>query len=117
MLDLITAMVTEHLLETIIAVISVIVSYYVIPLIKSNLVVWLKDKQIYDIVKKFVQAAEKLAEAGIIEKVNKKEYVIGLLEEQGIKIDSKVEAFIESAVKEIDLVTKTARDEIMKEEQ
>lgn len=116
MSEIIKSMVTEHLLETIIGVISIIVSYYVIPMIKTNLVVWLKDKQIYDTVKKFVQAAEKMAESGIIEKVDKKGYVINLLEEQGIKIDTKVEAFIESAVKEIDLIAKTARDEIMKDE-
>ena len=117
MSEIIKSIVTEHLLETIIGIISIIVSYYVIPIIKTNLVVWLKDKQVYDIVKKFVQAAEKLAEAGMIAKVDKKEYVISLLKEQGIKVDAKVEAFIESAVKEIDLVTQTARDEIMKDEQ
>ncbi len=117
MTDIIKVIVTEKLLETVIAVISIIVSYYIIPIIKSNLVIWLKDKHIYDTVKKFVQAAEKLAESGTIEKVDKKDYVINLLKEQGIKIDTKVEAFIESAVEEIDLIAKTARDEIMKDEE
>lgn len=108
--------ITTNVLEIIIAVISIVVSYYIIPCIKEDLVPWLKDKHLYDTVKKFVQAAEKLAESGYIEKCDKRLYVINLLTDKGIEITDEINSFIESCVKELDLITSTARDEILKEE-
>lgn len=116
MAELIINTITANVLDIIIAIISIVVSYYLIPCIKDDLVPWLKDKRIYDMVKKFVQAAEKLAESGVIEKCDKKKYVIDLLEAQGIEISEELDSFIESAVKELDFVIDTAKDEIMKEE-
>lgn len=117
MTESIITLVVDNLLEIIFGVISLVISAYVIPAIKNDLVPWLKDKRIYNTVKKFVQAAEKLAESGAIEKVNKKQEVIKLLEKQGIVVDEKISAFIESAVKEVDLIGSAIRDEIMKEEE
>lgn len=114
--ELIINALTTNVLEIILAVISIVVSYYIIPCIKDDLVPWLKENRIYNIVKKFVQAAEKLAESGVIEKCDKKQYVIDLLTGQGIEITAEIHSFIESCVKELDLITSTARDEIMKEE-
>lgn len=105
--------VTTNILDIIIAIISIVVSYYVLPMIKNDLVPWLKEKHIYDMVHKFVLSAEKLAETGVIEKKNKKEEVIKLLKEQGIEITDQVDSFIESAVKELDLVTDTFKDEVL----
>ena len=93
-----------------------IIARYVIPYIKNDFMPWLKDKRIYGIVKSFVQAAEKLAESGVIEKIDKKAKVIELLTNKGIVVDATVDAFIESCVKELDMVTSVVREEITKTE-
>ena len=64
-------------------------------------------------VENFVRAAEKLAESGAIKKADKKEMVIELLEKNGVVVDTTVEAFIESCVKELDIITSTIYDEII----
>jgi hypothetical protein len=116
MTEAINSTITENVLDIIIAVISIVVSYYIIPAIKNDLVPWLKDKRIYDLVKRFVEAAEKLAETGAIDKSEKKQKVIEFLEEKGIIVTVEIEAFIESAVKQLDLVTDAAKDEILNNE-
>lgn len=75
-------------------VFMVLATRYVIP--------WLKERGIYATIQKFVQAAEKLGETGAITKSDKKEYVWKLLEKAGIKKSEKIDAMIESAVKELD---------------
>lgn len=75
-------------------VILLLVSQYVLP--------WMKEKGLYSTIQKFVQAAEKLAETGVIAKTHKKEWVWALLERTGVKRTEKVDAMIESAVKELD---------------
>lgn len=94
----------SNIFEIIATAISLVVAYYVIPYIKTDLIPWLKDKKLYDTVKKFVNAAEKLAESGVIAKVDKKAKVIELLEGRGIVVTETIEAFIESCVKELDMV-------------
>lgn len=69
------------------------------PFIAGTVVPWLKEKRLYGIVKHFVEAAEKLSENNTI---NKKEYVVHLLESKGIEITDEVEAYIESAVINLD---------------
>lgn len=108
--------ITSNILEIILAVISIVVSYYIIPTIKEDLIPWLKEKRVYGTVKKFVQAAEKMANSGIIPKCDKKKEVIALLYESGIEVDEKIEAFIESACEELDIVTNTIYEEIIEEE-
>lgn len=112
--EMILNVVTENVLDIIIAIISIIVSVYLIPLIKNELKPWLEEKRIFNLVKKFVEAAEKLAESGAIEKVDKKSKVIELLESKGITVDAEIDAFIESAVKQLDIVTSTVVEEIKK---
>lgn len=102
-------------LEIILVVISLFVSYYVVPYITNDLIPMLKEKHLYDMVKKFVQAAEKLAESGVIKKADKKEMVINLLKNKGIVVDKVTESFIESAVKELDIVTSVVYEEIVKD--
>lgn len=113
MTEQILTTITDSVLNIVLAIITGIVSYYVIPCIKNNLVPWLEDKHLYSIVKTMVQAAEKLADSGVIPKTDKKQYVINLLNEQGIEITDKVDSFIESCVKELDFVIDTAKDEIL----
>ena len=93
-----------------------VVSYYVIPCIKNDFIPWLKEKRLYSTVKKFVQAAEKLAESGAIKKVDKKAKVVELLQNKGIIIDTTTDAFIESCVKELDTVASVIYEGIMETE-
>ena len=78
------------------AVISALITAYVVP--------YLKKKNIYDTVKKLVQAAEKLAENA---NSDKKAWVKAELSRLGVKMtaltDTLIDAFIESAVKELDI--------------
>lgn len=102
-----------NILEIILAIVSTVIAYYVIPYIKSDLIPWLKEKRIYSKVKKFVQAVEKLAESGAIDKKDKNEKVVELLQSNGIVVDSNVKAFIESCVKELDMAASVFIDEII----
>ena len=96
--------VVSNVLEIVATIISLVVAYYVIQYIKNDLIPWLKEKRLYNIVKSFVQAAEKMAESGVIAKVDKKKEVAKLLSNKGIVIDDTVDAFIESCVKELDII-------------
>lgn len=78
--------------EIVFLVLGTVVTVYVIP--------WLKEKKLYDTVVKFVNAAEKWAQTNDI---NKKEWVVSQLERAGITVNPVVEAFIESAVQELDI--------------
>lgn len=116
MLETIWNSILPNLSEIIITIISLVVARYVVPCIKNDLVPWLKEKHLYNIVKNFVQAAEKLAESGAITKESKKEKVIELLENKGIVVNATVDAFIESCVKELDMVTSVVYEEIIEAE-
>lgn len=117
MLETIWNSILPNILEIIITVISLVVARYIIPFIKSDLIPWLKEKHIYGTVKKFVQAAEKLAESGVIEKTDKKAKVVELLENNGVAINATIDAFIESCVKELDTITSVVYEEIIETEQ
>lgn len=94
------------------AVIGIIMTVIVAPWLKNSVIPWMKEKHFYGLVKKFVQAAEKLAETGILEKEQKKEYVENLLNEKGYTLNDETEAYIESAVKELDLAIEAGMAEI-----
>ena len=116
MFEVIWNSIADNVFEIIGSVLSIIVAYYIIPAIKNDLVPWLKDKRVYSLIQRLVQAAEKMAEAGMIPKVDKKATVIKWLKEQGIEITSEVDAFIESAVKELDMITGVVVGEILETE-
>lgn len=73
-------------------VLSGVVTIHVVP--------WLREKGLYDDVKRMVQGAEKWSEN---HEIDKKEWVIGKLEARGIVVTEYVEALIESACEELDL--------------
>lgn len=115
MLKEIFNLILPNILEIIITIISLIVARYVVPCIKKDLVPWLKEKRLHNIIKSFVQAAEKMAESGAITKESKKQKVIELLEAKGIVVDKTIDAFIEGCVKELDIISSTFYDEIIVE--
>jgi len=80
-----------YAVKLVFAILSVIVATYVVP--------WLKEKKLYNTIMQLVQAAEKLSEN--IE-IDKKEYVIKILESKGIKANAYVDALIEACVLELD---------------
>lgn len=90
-------------IKLVFAVISVIFTTTVVPWIKNTVTPWLKQKYLYSVVKSYVNAAEKLAETGMIEKIDKKGYVVSLLTSAGVNVTSDIDALIESAVKELDM--------------
>ena len=109
-------LILQNMLEIVVAIISLVAARYIVPYIKNDLIPWLKEKRIYNIVKSFVQATEKMAESGAISKNDKKQKVIELLENRGIIIDETIDAFIESCVKELDIITSVIFDEIVTDE-
>lgn len=82
----------EAIVKIAFIVLSTVVTLYVVP--------WLKEKRLYDIVQKMVDAAEKWAETN---EIDKKEWVICQLENKGIVVNDYVDALIEAAVKELDI--------------
>lgn len=113
MLETIWNSILPNLLEIVATIISLVVARYVIPCIKNDLIPWLKERRLHNIVKNFVQAAEKLAESGAITKESKKQKVVELLEDKGIVVNATIDAFIESCVKELDIVTTVVYEEIV----
>lgn len=105
-------MAVSSVLDILLAIVTAMAGLYIIPAVRNELVPWLKDRHIYNQVKIFVEAAEKLAESGTIEKGDKKAKVTELLKDSGISVDGKVEAFIESAVKQLDLIASSVAEEI-----
>ncbi len=104
MLETILGIVIKNVLEIVAAVISVLVAGIVIPWIKTEMVPFLKEKRLYNIVSIGVNAAEKLAEGTEMSGLDKKAYVIHYLQSKGIMITEEVEAFIESACYDLDLI-------------
>lgn len=82
----------ELIVKIVFLVLSTVVTLYVVP--------WLKEKRLYDTVKKMVDAAEKWAETN---NIDKKQWVIAQLESKGVTVNEYVEALIEAAVKELDI--------------
>lgn len=116
MLEMIWDSILPNILKIVSTIISLVVAYYVIPYIKSDLIPWLKEKRLYNIIKNFVQGVEKLAESGTIAKADKKAVVIELLNKKGIVVDESVDALIESCVKELDIITSAVYEEIIESE-
>lgn len=116
MWEIIWNSILPNVLEIILTIISIVVARYAIPYIKTDLIPWLKEKRLYSVIKNFVQAVEKMTESGFINKTDKKKKVIELLESKGIVVDEVIDAFIESCVKELDMVTSVIYEEIAETE-
>ena len=101
-------------LRLVVVGIGVMASAVVLPWVKEDVIPWLREKRIYTLVCKFVQAAEKMYEAGSLVGL-KKDFVIHLLEAKGIYVTPEVDAFIESAVKELDMAIGDGLDDIFDE--
>lgn len=112
MLDEILKVLVDNGLEVIIACISILVSYYIIPVIKNTMIPFLKEKRLLSIIKNLVEGVEKMAESGQLEKTDKKAKVVELLKSKGINVTVEVEILIEACVKELDLATSTIIKEI-----
>lgn len=74
---------------------------------------WIKTTKDRNRERKWEQE-DKQAEAGTIDKATKKRFVVELLEANGITVTPEIDAFIEAAVKELDLAEKNAIGEIGK---
>ena len=86
-------------LKAAVIAISAVVTYY----LKTVIIPWLQDKQLYTAVKQSVQAAAQMGSAGMIATgEDKKKTVVALLQSHGVEVTPVVNALIESAVEELD---------------
>ena len=85
--------------ELAVSAVSLIIAYFLVP--------WLKEKRLVGIVRKAVEAAEKLSEH---QDIDKKDYVQHVLACSGIKLNETVEAMIEGCVMELDLLISNIKD-------
>ena len=92
----------EAVVRLIVSAVGLALSTLLLPWLRDEAIPWLKEKRLYTMVSTFVRAAEKMCEAGNLNG-HKKAYVIALLKEHGVEITAEVDAFIESAVKELDI--------------
>jgi hypothetical protein len=63
---------------------------------------WLKNQSCYWLIKRAVQAAEKLGAVGAISKEKKKDWAISTLASWGVEVDDSTKVMIEAAVAELD---------------
>jgi len=103
----------NNLMEIVFAAIGIAFTTVVIPWVKDTAIPWLKEKRLYSMVQRFVNAAEKKAEAGSLAKALKKDYVIERLEAMGVTVTTEVDAFIEAAVKELDIAANAMVGELV----
>lgn len=76
---------------------------------------WLKKISLYKMVQIGVMAAEKLAESGVIKKVDKNAKAKEILGMLGIKVTPMIDAMIEAAVKELDNQENKIKSELKKD--
>lgn len=96
---------SDFLNEVIITIVRLVVAgcmTYVSAVIIPAVTPWLKKVGIYSIVKMCVNAAEKLAETGKINKEDKKAHCVTALKAMGIEVTPIIETMIEAAVEELD---------------
>lgn len=96
---------TDSLLNLVLVIISIAISSYLVPWLKQKYTAE-KVNNVYDIVKKAVEAAEKIySESGM--GPIRKDYVVKYLKDKGINIsEADLNILIESAVKTLDLLEK-----------
>lgn len=92
----------------VLTVLLVVVTGLLIPWLRKECIPWLKERRLYGLISKFVQAAEKVYEYSENAGLDKKRYVIDALRDKGYEITDEIEAYIESAVQELDLFTTAA---------
>jgi hypothetical protein len=73
---------------------------------------WLKNQSYFWLIKRAVQAAEKLGATGAISKEKKKDWVISTLESWGYDVDDSTKVLIEAAVTELDAAGSTIAKQI-----
>ena len=94
-----------YAVKLIFAVAAALAARYAIPL---------KNKGLYEMVKHFVRAAEKLAQNC---ELDKKEYVVECLNRIGVKVTPVVDALIEAAVEELDIaIGKAGKEKVPAED-
>ena len=95
----------DIMVKVIIPILGAIITYLIVPFIRQKTTKEQRE-DIYFWVRVAVQAAEQMADAGLIN-IPKKEYVINFLTKQGINITIQdLDAMIEAAVYELNLAKK-----------
>lgn len=103
------------LIELMAVLIGLVFSAVILPFVRDTVIPWLREKRVLNLVSKFVQAAEKLGETGVIDKDTKKSYVLALLKSKGVTVTPAIDAFVESAVLDLDKAFADGFEEIVEE--
>jgi hypothetical protein len=77
---------------------------------------WLKNQSCYWIIRRAVQAAEKLGATGAVAKEKKRDWVISTLESWGVEVDDSTKVMIEAAVTELDAAGSAIAKQITSDE-
>lgn len=91
------------IIKLVLTLCSAVITVVVVPWLKETAIPWLRERHMYELVSTFVQAAEKMASSGAIDKDAKKRWVLKMLAAKGIVVNDEIEAMIESAVVDLDL--------------
>lgn len=102
-------------LELVVVLVGLFFSVVVLPFVRDTLIPWLREKRVLNLVSKFVQAAEKLGNTGAIDKNSKKAFVLNLLMRKGVEITPVIDAFVEAAVLDLDMIFSDTFEEIVEE--
>ena len=105
--------IANGILKIVGVIIGIVFTTVIVPWLKSVFIPWTKEKKIYSLVQRFVHAAEKIGETMDMSGKEKKQYVISLLEANGYVLNPEIDAFIESAVKEMDMLMDGYMGEIL----
>lgn len=99
-------------MRIIFAIVGIVLTSVLVPWLKNDFIPWTKEKHLYGLVRKFVLAAEKLGETIGMNGTEKKKYVIELLKAKGYALNPELDAFIEGAVREMDMAFSGYMDDI-----
>lgn len=87
----------------VLAVATVVFAGVALPWLRKEGLPWLKEHRLYSLVRRLVQAAEKMYEYDECASNAKHDYVVNVLKSKGIEVTSEIEAYIDSAIEELDI--------------
>lgn len=93
--------IVQQVFFLLLSLMALVFTIVVLPWVIKTGIPWLRERHLDGIIKKYVEAAEKLCASGQLT-IPKKEFVISLLQKRGIPITDEVDACIEACVVELD---------------
>lgn len=98
--------------RVVLTVLSVVLMSVVLPWLRNVAVPWLKEHRMFELVTHLVEGAEKYFDDVESAGEDKKRYVVSVLNSKGIEITPEIEAYIESAVREVEFFKRIASHDV-----